>query len=210
MQTESKNFLLEQFKESMVHARHLETLRARHMAFFFTVFLASVGVAVSSLGDHDLLSISAMTRFMIGLWGWFLDAIALLMLISVKKLGFAHARHLRIIGRTRERLLEGDVLDDMFGPLGEANPVFRSRVFSVQFMNEAAVCMIMIALDLGLSVGVYYGFSCDYLEMWQNVTLLCLLVATVVLQVMVYMQPWVDGQQSVVHDTSKIVSAESD
>jgi hypothetical protein len=40
-------FLFDQFKESGSHARHLENLRAQHMAFFFTVLLASVGAVVA-------------------------------------------------------------------------------------------------------------------------------------------------------------------
>lgn len=57
--------LLEEFKEAWLHYRHIEQMRIRHLAFFFTVSLAGTGVvaALADTGEPTQLQLWAAALF---------------------------------------------------------------------------------------------------------------------------------------------------
>ena len=178
------SFLIDQFKESHAHSRHLEILRAQHMTFFFTIAIASAGAATGLLGPLATLTVS--TRVFLVVWIYILDLLALMVLVSIKKLGYAHAIHSRLIKWTRDKLVsDATVVEAMLGDLGNNHPLARSRFFSVQFANEAAVGSAMLILDIAL-VFIVFMKPREWLNTWQSVLIVACTICLLFFQGMVY------------------------
>jgi hypothetical protein len=180
-------FLTDQFKESGSHARHLENLRAQHMAFFFTVLLTSIGVAATLLKDQQLAGLSREAHALIAVWLWLLIVLAILVLTSIKKLGYAHDLHSRFTIWTRQTILgDTSLLQQMFGDLGDGHRLARSRLFSVQFTNEAVVVVALLVLDVTIAAWIFRGGLQDHWTSWLWVLLTAITLPLFWLQCAIY------------------------
>ncbi|HAA10501.1 MAG TPA: hypothetical protein DCE41_01925 [Cytophagales bacterium] len=147
---ELNSFLTEEYKNSVAHIRHHEILRSRHLAFFFTILLASIGFFINQLKGfdmanmtHELFSTSLALVLVLSLF-------ASLMLIIIKKQGFAMALHESTIHWIREYSLSRFNLsyDTISGKYSSGNPIRSSRVFSIQRVFEAILIGSSVLLDL--------------------------------------------------------------
>lgn len=182
-------FMIEQFKESGTHARHLETLRHAHMAFLFSVLLGSVPVAASIFGGTPLEQLPAAQKVAITAWILVLDVLAVFVLSAIKKLGYAHSIHSRFIMWTREKLVEDrTLLHDMFGPLGDKHRLAKSRFLSVQFSNEGVVGVAIVCLDLILLAWITQCAFRSWLSLGQLTAVIVPTVPLFVLQTIVYVR----------------------
>lgn len=204
-------FLVDQFKESGAHARHLENLRAQHMAFFFTVLLTSVGVAASTLREQTILSLTTETRIAVAIWLWILIVLAMLVLTRIKKLGYAHAIHSRLIIWSRNTIVnDHQYVSQMFGDLGDSHVLARSRIFSVQFANEAVIVVALAVLDLALAAWLYF---CGSTDNWRHMPWAVLSLASLPLalfQMAIYYMAGVGNSEEVASPELKAKSRSCD
>ncbi len=183
-----RSFLTEEFRNSVMHIRHHENLRSRHLAFFFTVLLASIGFFITQLKDfdlenmtHEFFSISLLLILVLSIFGS-------LILIIVKKQGFAMASHESKIHWIRMFILsEFDLNHDIIsGKYSSANPIRSSPLFSVQKSFE----YILIGSSLILNILILFiylkSIGMPFFDFSRNVYILILYVIAFAFQIYLF------------------------
>ena len=130
--------LLREWDQAWDHYRHLESTRSQYLGFFFTVLVASTGLAVGLLKD---VSSSAQATVVFGLTvlGFIDFLITVGLFTAIKKTGYVLKRYEVIMKTVRQRSgfsSSQELPFDLADMKGYPGAVLDSRMFSVQRSAE--------------------------------------------------------------------------
>jgi hypothetical protein len=205
----SNDCLAREWEQAWNHYRHLETTRTQYLGFFFTVLIASIGLAVGLLKDVKHSDLPAV------LFGLFVLAevvflITLGLYTAIKKMGYVLKRYHIIIRSVRN---ESDFASSKDFPFNLSDmidypaAVLDAKVYSVQRTAELTLGVIAVGLISLLLISVWYivfgsslNFSC-----WYKMSSIILVISSAIYFVFVFFplararwQKWKELEQSAV------------
>ncbi|HAC62396.1 MAG TPA: hypothetical protein DCF68_02380 [Cyanothece sp. UBA12306] len=107
-----------------------------------------------------------MTRIALIIWICLIDLTGIFILISIKKLDYAHEIHSRFIKFTREEIIKDPiVIKNLFGELGDQHSFARSPIFSIKFVNEAILSLFIFTCHIGIFMSIVWGYTFHWLNL---------------------------------------------
>jgi hypothetical protein len=184
-----ESILLEEFRNSLSHIRHLETTRSRYLSFFFAALLWTLGLMISVYSDlpsqssqpfDDILIFASLVML------WIMGVFSSVIYTSFKKLRFAMALHMHKVHWIRDRIYSdtGYSHDDLLGPFGAEHPFRKSALFNVQKIAEHIVLVSGFLIDAVFIYGAILAAVNKLVPCWLVVvSSVVLLVPLVCLQI---------------------------
>lgn len=163
--------IVREWDQAWNHYRHLESARSQYLGFFFTVLLASVGLAISFLkdvkpADQDTVIIGLLILTFVV----FLITIGLF--TSIKKMGYVLWRYEVIINSARQEIGFPSCEEFPFNlPDMPSYPkkIFNSRLYSIQRLAEIILGVTsIILLSLCIFATAYILYPINSFSTWQK------------------------------------------
>jgi hypothetical protein len=176
--------LAREWEQAWNHYRHLETTRTQYLGFFFTVLVASIGLAVGLLKDVKPPDLPAV------LFGLFVLAevvflITLGLYTAIKKTGYVLKRYETIINSVRNKsdfASSKDFPFDLSDMIDYPAAVLDAKVYSVQRTAELTLGVISVGLIslLLISAGyIVFGSSLKF-SCWHKMSSIIIVVSSAV------------------------------
>ena len=160
-----RDVLLEEFRNSFQHYRHLENTRSKYMNFFFSILFSILGVytAIFNLSDSQISEKKIIISLIVG---FLLILFTLYILINITRIGQVLYAYEQILYNLRLLLYEGNIPEKLI----VRNFLKKDRKgYFVRIQNSAEVLLkLTIFFDKHLTRICNYRFLESYDKLWQN------------------------------------------
>ncbi len=154
--------LIELYKESSNHYKHLENLRSQYVAFYFA-FLPATLTYLSKESDKigSYINIDVSSNTVLGAGILLNMIVGTLVFLAVVKLGFAIKRHEKIIMYFTEDILNKNELEfnAVTGDYGTKSPFLKSSFFNNHKSIIAGLALVILGLDVFFVFNFIQGFQ---------------------------------------------------
>lgn len=161
-----KQFEHDEFREAYAHYRHLEQLRASHLAFFFAVIAGLIGFLGFWLKDGK--PIVDWYLFLGGLAIVFLQILDTVIFTAICRIGDARVQHAKSIRHLRGQLAADSVIAEGWKAFEDKPHV------SVQRAAEWTLHLFALFLFAASFVGAIYALNACAVACWQGSAVLSL------------------------------------
>lgn len=183
---DSKELLLEEFKEAWSHYRHLELSRSRYLGFFFTITIASLGLIVTFFKDFQTQEGPWLYFGILSLL-WVVNVLSLFIFCSIKKIGFVLRHYESVMEKVRGLTYENsNAISQHLWVRNKSHPVMTMRFFSAQGTSEAIPAGFITILTIVQAVSIYMGMSTEFITKWQGISLLICFIAILICELYIF------------------------
>ena len=153
LDSKSEEFFKSEMDQAWNHYRHLEETRTKYLNFFFTIFLASIGFALTTIKTNSNLSIDQYFGYAVFVFVLFLFSIILL--ASIVRLGYVLSSYELVMKETRKYFYGHDSTVIEVWNIRKNIPSSVNRgLFSIQKSSRLlvfGVCVLLSVIEFGLA-----------------------------------------------------------